>query len=502
MTHEDEALNHEREALDHELGTQYDDLTEPERYDTATDDWQSPEQRKFQKLLADYRKSHPEEFCRESMLTTKPARRWQQAKDERRTPKTELFGPMWRTGELAVLFGETGAGKSILAVQIAESISRGNAVQPFRTPQSALRTQSVLYLDLAHSAEQFDERYSCPSPILGKLPVRYRFSPKLRRASFGDLEIPEAFRGNHRRYFMHSLNLALEETGATVLIIDNLSWFDTSASGAASAARTLRDLKFFSLTTGASVLVLHNSPPCLGRVESSSPPARGGVDALRGRGGGSRGGSLKLRIPRSAFRIYEPADSVFAIAHSRFFPEMRYVKNLKSNYVTPEAETRPVGSMSLSVPQSALRTPQSGEVLTYCIERTAGFVRTENGSDRALSNPHSAGSPPYEGGVAAATPLLPEERWTRSGRGGGSDGVVLSSSNPHSALRIPQSEPATPFLGLTYVGLSTEADHYRDLEREFQNAKRVQNRRVLRSSKEILVDGILDGSYGRFLKGE
>ena len=39
--------------------------------------------------------------------------------------QTNLFGNMWRTGVVALLFGETGVSKSILAMQIAESIARG-----------------------------------------------------------------------------------------------------------------------------------------------------------------------------------------------------------------------------------------------------------------------------------------------------------------------------------------------------------------------------------------
>ena len=39
-----------------------------------------------------------------------------------------LFGEFWIEGELAVMFGDTGAGKSLLAVQIAESIARGREI--------------------------------------------------------------------------------------------------------------------------------------------------------------------------------------------------------------------------------------------------------------------------------------------------------------------------------------------------------------------------------------
>src|SRR5688500_924233 len=47
-----------------------------------------------------------------------------------KTPPAELFGPLWREGELAVLTGPAGSGKSTLAVQIADAIARGNNGSP------------------------------------------------------------------------------------------------------------------------------------------------------------------------------------------------------------------------------------------------------------------------------------------------------------------------------------------------------------------------------------
>src|SRR5271165_1831234 len=36
-----------------------------------------------------------------------------------------LFGDFWRQGELCILFADTNVGKSILAVQIGDALSRG-----------------------------------------------------------------------------------------------------------------------------------------------------------------------------------------------------------------------------------------------------------------------------------------------------------------------------------------------------------------------------------------
>ena len=68
-----------------------------------------------------------------------------------------LFGEMWLEGELAVMFGGSGMGKSLLAMQIAESIARGRAVEPFEMTAAA---QNVLYLDVELTAKQFQMRYA------------------------------------------------------------------------------------------------------------------------------------------------------------------------------------------------------------------------------------------------------------------------------------------------------------------------------------------------------
>ena len=71
-----------------------------------------------------------------------------------------LFGEFWREGELAMLFGAAGAGKSVLAMQIADSIARGRGIEAFKME---VKRQKVLYVDLVFSDTQFQMRYSHPA---------------------------------------------------------------------------------------------------------------------------------------------------------------------------------------------------------------------------------------------------------------------------------------------------------------------------------------------------
>ncbi|MBK8464592.1 MAG: AAA family ATPase [Chloracidobacterium sp.] len=72
-------------------------------------------------------------------------------------PPGMLFGEFWCEGEMALLFGATGTGKSILALQIADAAARGRGVEAFNMEA---KRQKVLYVDLALSNAQLQMRYT------------------------------------------------------------------------------------------------------------------------------------------------------------------------------------------------------------------------------------------------------------------------------------------------------------------------------------------------------
>ncbi len=63
-----------------------------------------------------------------------------------------LFDTFWREGELALLFGEAGAGKSLLAMQLARTLAVGGDIPWFVMEAAAGKT---LYVDLSMSDRQF-----------------------------------------------------------------------------------------------------------------------------------------------------------------------------------------------------------------------------------------------------------------------------------------------------------------------------------------------------------
>ncbi|HSU26569.1 MAG TPA: AAA family ATPase, partial [Pyrinomonadaceae bacterium] len=130
-----------------------------------------------------------------------------------------LFDEFWREGELAMMFGASGTGKSILAVQIGEALARGRALDGFRMPRT--RRQKVLYVDLDTSAKRFRTRYSTPSVDGALEPRLYRFAENFYRdtpPSIGKL--------------IEWLREMVRERGFRVVIIDSLAAVRTATDGA------------------------------------------------------------------------------------------------------------------------------------------------------------------------------------------------------------------------------------------------------------------------------
>ncbi|MGB3586103.1 MAG: AAA family ATPase, partial [Tunicatimonas sp.] len=91
-----------------------------------------------------------------SLFLIQTANKWMQQANLRPVPQM-LFGELWFENELCILFADTNLGKSILAVQIANSISKGKHISGFKLEANS---QPVLYFDFELSDKQFENRYS------------------------------------------------------------------------------------------------------------------------------------------------------------------------------------------------------------------------------------------------------------------------------------------------------------------------------------------------------
>ena len=80
---------------------------------------------------------------RVGLFIVKQTNMWIDEAKNREIPSM-LFSEFWYEGEVCFLFADTNTGKTALAVQIGESIARGQCIQSFEMQAKA---QKVLYLD-------------------------------------------------------------------------------------------------------------------------------------------------------------------------------------------------------------------------------------------------------------------------------------------------------------------------------------------------------------------
>src|SRR5690554_7634900 len=90
------------------------------------------------------------------LLEVKTANSWIEQASKRPIPRM-LFSEFWYEQELCILFADTNVGKTILAVQIADSISRVHPISGFKLEANS---QKVIYCAFDLNDKQFQGRYS------------------------------------------------------------------------------------------------------------------------------------------------------------------------------------------------------------------------------------------------------------------------------------------------------------------------------------------------------
>jgi hypothetical protein len=214
---------------------------------------------------------------------------------EREPEPQMLFGEFWYQNELCILFADTNAGKSVLAVQIADSISKHRPISPFSL--TAPKTV-VLYIDFELTCKQFHHRYS-------NAKGGYHFSDNFYRAELDrQTDMPDDPK-TYDQYIIAAITDRIRQVNATVLIIDNITCMRSGTENAAVALHLMKNLKDLKNDHRLSILVLAHTPK-----RNPSRPIT--TDDLQG---------SKLLI--------NFADSAFSIGTSKTQQGVRYLKQIK-----------------------------------------------------------------------------------------------------------------------------------------------------------------------------
>lgn len=214
------------------------------------------------------------------MLSIKSANQTLMEAKQRPDPKP-LWLSLWYEGEVCCLFADSNVGKSIYAVQIAESIAK---------------TQRVLYFDFELSDKQFQLRYT------DEQGNSYHFSDNFFR---GEINKESLDVTNFEDNIISNIESATQQSGAKVLIIDNLTWICSNSEKGDVAGRFMMKLTALKKKHDFSVLIIAHTP----KRSQSNPITQNDL-----------AGSKKL---------YNFFDSCFSIGMSAKDGGLRYIKQMK-----------------------------------------------------------------------------------------------------------------------------------------------------------------------------
>jgi KaiC/GvpD/RAD55 family RecA-like ATPase len=216
--------------------------------------------------------------------------------------KKELFREFWREGELVVLVGESGVGKSILAMQVADSAAREFTTEAQRTQreEAEFLTQSgedrkgtqTLYIDLEKAEIQRVQRYS-----------GYEFAEGLEWADVGSFGVMHSkYRGSVTRFLVDSVYETIRNREPDVVFIDNLTYLLRAGRRHVDLPALMKTLRRMVNDTGLSMMLLAHSD--------------------------SRVGRSRYLDERNYHVGFELADGVLALCHSTMDRTFRYVKSV------------------------------------------------------------------------------------------------------------------------------------------------------------------------------
>ena len=257
------------------------------------------------------------------LFLVRTANRWIEQAKARPIPQ-KLFGEFWFEGELCILFADTNLGKSILAVQMGNSISEGKPIQSFWLEAEK---QKILYFDFELSDKQFEARYSI------NFEQHYTFDSNFLRAEMNPEKSDYKEHGfeTFEKFLYDSLERSIIETEAKILIIDNITYLKNETEKAKDALPLMKHLKALKNKYGLSILALAHTP----KRDLSKPITRNDL----------QGSKMLINF----------CDSSFSIGESGTDKNIRYLKQIKARNTEIIFDTENVCVCQITKPRNFLQ---------------------------------------------------------------------------------------------------------------------------------------------------
>ncbi|WP_282775766.1 AAA family ATPase [Phaeodactylibacter xiamenensis] len=232
-----------------------------------------------------------------SPFVGKPASKWLEEAAQTPVPKM-LFDQFWFEGELCVLFASTNTGKSILAFQVAVYIA---SEIPNKNWKMTAHRQTVLFFDFELSKRQFAKRYS--EVENERYMNLYQFPERLIRYELGEVVLPKGM--DLVDYYIEGIRAKVLETGARVIIIDNITWLNHRLEKASDAGGFMQKLNKLKREEELSILLIAHTP----KRDATQP--------------------ITINDLAGSAQLMNFMDSAFAIGCSTQDPQLRYIKQIK-----------------------------------------------------------------------------------------------------------------------------------------------------------------------------
>lgn len=215
--------------------------------------------------------------AKQSIFVAKSVNEWLSLAQTLPEPQS-LYDQLWFENETAFLFGGTGIGKSLMAVQIGKKISNH---------------QPVVYFDFELSVTQFANRYLNENRDFQNFPENF-------------------IRVEFERDIVYKQETLIEEIkntsiqhNAKILIIDNLTWLLSGAEKSFDAGNLMKEIAELKRNHGLSILILAHTP----KRDESRP--------------------VTINDMAGSMQLNNFIDTSFCIAKSFQSDNRRYIKQVK-----------------------------------------------------------------------------------------------------------------------------------------------------------------------------
>jgi RecA-family ATPase len=213
---------------------------------------------------------------------------------------SKLFGDLWFENELCILFGDTGCGKSILAMQLATNLASYNP--GILGLEKTCSKKRVIYLDFELSPKQREMRLS---GLVND--NNTELTDDIIIVELNNPIVPDS--KTFEDFFIEMLEIQIQKWEAEVVFIDNLTYISNDLQKGNKALEIMKLLKGLIKRTKISLILLAHVP----KRDETFPISKNDLSGSK--------------------NIANFADSIFAIGVCLHDQNTRYIKQIKERAV-------------------------------------------------------------------------------------------------------------------------------------------------------------------------